>query len=170
MVLNQNELLEKLKEFGIESQTIEHEPLHTVAESQAFRGEIPGGHSKNLFLKCKKGQFWLVTALEDTKVELNKLSKLIGSGRLSFGKPDMMMEYLGVTPGSVTPFSVINDKAHKVQVILEKAMLEVSPLNFHPLINTATTSIQPKDLLHFLENTGHTPQIIDFNCMNLANS
>ena len=154
-------LFERLQSLEIETSTVEHPPLFTVEESRALRGEIPGAHTKNLFLKCKKGRLWLVVALEEAAIDLKSLHKRIGSGRLSFGKPDLLMETLGVPPGSVTPFSLINDTDQAVQVILDAAMMACNPLNFHPLENTATTTIAAADLERFIESCGHEPQTME---------
>ncbi len=153
-------LTKKLEDLGITTQTTEHPPLNTVKESQAYRGEIPGGHTKNLFLKCKKSQLWLVVCLEDANVDLKTLHKVLGSGRLSFGKPDLLMETLGVLPGSVTPFAAINDTEGRVTIVLDEPMLQYDQLNYHPLENTATMTITPDDLIKFLCATGHDPLIL----------
>ena len=116
---------------------------------------------KNLFLRNKKGAMWLIVAEEDRPIDLKALGEQIGAGRVSFGSPDRLMQYLGVLPGSVTPFGVINDKAGEVQVVLDQALLAHDPINVHPLTNDRTTAISPKDLLTFLDATGHKPQIID---------
>jgi len=159
MAWTREQLIDYLTELGIETQTVEHPPLFTVEESQALRGEIPGGHTKNLFLKCKKGSIWLVTALEETPVNLKTLLKKIGSGRLSFGNADLLKEHLGLIPGAVSTFGVINDKERRVAVVLDSALMEQDRINLHPLENTATTGISREGLLAFLEATGHTPQI-----------
>ena len=154
------ELLAYLSELGIETKTTDHPPLHTVDESRALRGDIPGSHTKNLFLKCKKNKLWLVVTLEDANVDLKILHRLIGSGRLSFGKPDLLIEALGVPPGSVTPFALINDKSCRVNVVLDQTMMQRNPLNYHPLENNATTTIGSEDLLTFIRATGHDPVIL----------
>ncbi len=155
-------LFSLLEELNIQTKTVNHPPLFTVEDSQSLRGQIPGGHTKNLFLKDKKNNFFLVTALEDTKVDLKQLHKLVGgSNRLSFGKPDKLMEYLGVLPGSVTAFSVVNDKTGQVKMIVDEKLLEHDVINCHPLINTATTSIARDDLLAFLETVKHPPHILN---------
>jgi len=157
MSLSKDDLLARLAELRIEAVTHEHPPLHTVEESRALRGEIAGAHSKNLFLKDKKGALWLVTALEDTPVDLKTLHRQLGSARLSFGKPDLMREVLGVEPGAVTPFALVNDSAASVQLVLDEALLAYETLNFHPLENTATTSIARDDFLKFIAACGHEP-------------
>ena len=156
-------LLQRLKALGIEAKTIDHPPLFTVEESRKIRGVIPGAHTKNLFLKCKKGTFWLIVALEDADINLKRAHTRLGSGRLSFGKPELLMEKLGVPPGSVTPFSIINDTQGHVTIVLDKAMLQHEVLNFHPLENTATTTIKRDDLLTFIHDCGHEPMVLDMS-------
>lgn len=155
------DLLARLAALDIAATTVEHPPLFTVEDSQKLRGEIPGAHSKNLFLKCKKGTLWLVVALEDARIDLKRFHARIGSGRLSFGKAELLQETLGVTPGSVTPFALINDTQKKVRVVLDKGLMAHDTVNFHPLENTATTSISPQGLLAFIRDCGHEPTIID---------
>lgn len=150
----------RLDALGIAATTVEHAPLFTVEDSQKLRGEIPGAHSKNLFLKCKKGTLWLVVALEDAEIDLKRLHTRIGSGRLSFGKADLLLQTLGVTPGSVTPFALINDTDQKVRVVLDQGLMAHDTLNFHPLENTATTSISATGLLTFIGDCGHEPAIV----------
>lgn len=156
-----DELLSFLERNGIETSTVRHPPLHTVAESRELRGEIDGGHTKNLFLKDKKGRYFLVSALEDAQIDLKTIHAKIGaSGRVSFGKPGQLMEMLGVRPGSVTVFGAINDSAHQVCVVLDQDLMEYDVINGHPLTNEATTSIRRDDLLRFLKLTGHEPVIL----------
>lgn len=155
-------LLARLTEIGVDAVTHHHPPVYTVEESKAMRGELPGGHCKNLFLKDKKGGYWLVVALEDARIELGRLDAVIGSPRLSFASPDRLWSALGVRPGSVTPFALINDKPRQVRVVLQKAMLDRSPLNYHPLVNTMTTAVTPDGLLRFIRACGHDPLIADF--------
>ncbi|WP_169566518.1 prolyl-tRNA synthetase associated domain-containing protein [Sneathiella limimaris] len=148
-------LFQKLEELGIKTETHHHDPVFTVEEAQQVSRTLSGGHSKNLFLKDKKGDIYLLVCLEDTKVDLKELRKKIGAKNLSFGKPDLLMELLGVTPGSVTPFALINDKDASVKVLLDSEMEKEEFLNFHPLINSQTTQISLKDLKLFIEATGH---------------
>jgi Ala-tRNA(Pro) deacylase len=156
-----DELMAFLSRLGIETRTTHHPPLHTVEESRALRGEIPGAHTKNLFLKDKKDSVFLVVAPEDAVIDLKGLHHRIGaSGRLSFGKPDLLMTLLGVAPGSVSPFGLINDKPPRVNVILDAALMANKILNCHPLVNTATTSIAGDDLISFIRATGHEPAIL----------
>lgn len=155
-------LLARLEELGILVEIHRHPPLHTVADSQALRGTLPGGHIKNLFLRDKKRNKWLVTVREDAQVDLKALRHLIGaSGNLSFGSAENMAENLGVTPGSVTPFAVLNDSEGAVTMVLARDVLDHDPINAHPLHNEATATITTADLLHFLEACGHPPLIID---------
>jgi Ala-tRNA(Pro) deacylase len=156
------ELFEYLAGLGIATRTIEHAPVFTVEEAQALRGTVPGAHTKNLFLKDKKDRLFLVVAPEEAQLELKQLHNLIGaSGRVSFGKPDLLVESLGVTPGSVTAFAAINDTGRRVTVVLDGRLAKDATINCHPLVNTATTTIATADLLKFLKATGHDPLIVD---------
>jgi Ala-tRNA(Pro) deacylase len=154
------DLLACLEQLGIATTTVEHPPLFTVEQSQALRGEIPGGHTKNLFLKDKKDKVFLVVAGEEAEIDMKSLHKRIGSARLSFGRPELLGELLGVVPGSVTPFGAINDTAGRVNVILDTALMRHATLNFHPLENVATTNIRREDFLTFLRHTGHEPVVL----------
>jgi Ala-tRNA(Pro) deacylase len=150
-----------LGHLGIVTATVTHPPLFTVEESRALRGEIPGAHTKNLFLKDKKDALFLVVALEDAIIDLKHLHGRIGaSGRLSFGKAELLAETLGVTPGAVTPFGLINDRPPRVNVVLDAALVANAAVNCHPLINTATTTIASADLIAFIRATGHEPRIL----------
>lgn len=161
MPLSPSELHDYLQKLGIEVKTVEHPPLFTVADSQSLRGEIPGGHTKNLFLKDEKDNFFLVTVEEDAVVDLKSIHQLIGAAsRVSFGKPEKLLEYLGVIPGAVTVFGAVNDTAHNVQVILDADLMKYDVINGHPLTNEATTSIKREDLVAFLTSTGHEPRIL----------
>ena len=141
-----------------------HPALFTVAESQALRGELPGGHVKNMFMKDKKGAIWLATCLEDRRIRIRDLEREIGAKGLSFGREELLWEVLGVLPGAVTPFGLINDRAaQRVRVALDAQMLMRDPLNFHPLHNEATTAISKDGFLRFLALTGHQPVLVDFD-------
>jgi len=160
MPASPDELFAYLDSLGIVHKSVNHPPLFTVGESQALRGKIPGAHTKNLFLRDKKGAVFLVVTLEDAMIELRSLHRLLGaSGRFSFGSADLMRELIGVEPGSVTPFAVLNDKLLRVTVVLDAAMMAHAVLNFHPMVNTGTTTISREGLLKFLEATGHKPRI-----------
>jgi Ala-tRNA(Pro) deacylase len=156
------QLLARLAALGIEVTTIQHPPVATVEANKALRGQLPGGHTKNLFLKDKKGGLWLIVALEDRPIDLKDLRRRLAAPPLSFARPEVLRDVLGVEPGAVTPFAVINDDAIRVRVVLDAAMLQIDPLNFHPLVNTRTTAIAPADLLRFFEATGHSPLLLDF--------
>ena len=160
MPATRDDLLARLDALGIATKTIDHAPVFTVEEARALRGEIPGGHCKNLFLKDEKGAIYLIICLEDARVDLKAAPSRIGSRRLTFGKPELLMEILGVEPGSVTPFGLINDTAARATVILDAVMMEQEWLNYHPLRNDATTTIRAIDLLAFIRATGHEPRII----------
>jgi Ala-tRNA(Pro) deacylase len=155
-----DQLFAALDALGIAHPTVKHPPLFTVEQSRALRGQIPGGHTKNLFLRDKKYELYLVVAEEDAAIDLKGLHRLLGAGgRFSFGSADLLREVLGVDPGAVTPFGAINDTACRVTVVLDAAMMAHDTVNFHPLVNTMTTSIKREDLMKFLRATGHEPRI-----------
>jgi Ala-tRNA(Pro) deacylase len=155
-----DELFRRLDALGIRHVTHHHPPVFTVAEAAALRGALPGGHCKSLFLKDKKGGLWLCVMLEERRLDLNKLAARLGAPRFSFGSPELLGEVLGIPPGSVTPFALINDPARRVTVVLDEEMLAHDPLNYHPLDNSMTTAVAPDDLRRFIEDCGHTPRIL----------
>ena len=156
------DLIAFLDGLGIAVTTKEHPPVYTVEESKALRDEIPGGHTKNLFLKDKKGRHFLLTVEEDAVIDLKTVHAKIGaSGRVSFGKPEQLMAYLGVIPGAVTAFGVINDEDHAVTLIFDEALVAHDVINAHPLANDATTSIATADMKRFVEATGHAWQVLN---------
>ena len=157
-----DELLAVLRDLGIAVETVDHPPVFTVAEAKAHRN-IDGMHVKNLFLRNKKKRMWLVVAREDRSIDLKTLAKRLDAGHVSFGSADRLAKYLGVEPGAVTPFGVINDDEHAVQVVLDAALRGDAPICCHPLTNAKTTAIAYADLLRFLEHTGHPPQLLDFD-------
>jgi len=157
------DLLAFLDRLGVAHRTHDHAPVFTVAESGAIKRDMPGGHTKNLFLKDKAGRLFLLCALAETKINLNALAKLLKAGRFSFGSPELLLEALGVTPGSVTVFALINDRLGRVALLLDEALLHIDPVNFHPLSNDATTAVSPAGLMTFLEATGHAPLRIAFD-------
>ncbi|MGE0734588.1 MAG: prolyl-tRNA synthetase associated domain-containing protein [Alphaproteobacteria bacterium] len=162
MPVTPTELLARLDALGIATKTHRHAPVFTVEESQALRGDLPGGHCKSLFLRDKKGNLFLVVAEESRKIELKKLGPLLGArGHLSFASAETLWDVLGVRPGSVTPFGLINDTERRVAVALDRGMLDLSPLNYHPLDNAMTTAIAPADLLRFIEALGYRPVLLD---------
>lgn len=159
--LTPDELCSHLVDQGLTFERIDHDAVFTVAESQGLRGTLPGLHTKNLFLKDKKGRLFLVSARENARIDLKRLHETIGaSGRLSFCSAETLMEKLGVTPGSVTAFAVINDREGEVTMVLDRNLATGEPVNFHPLINTATLRIGHEDMLAFLRGTGHDPLIV----------
>jgi len=160
---NEPALYALLDQLGIAYLTEEHAAVFTVAEGADIKARLPGGHSKNLFLKDKAGDFILVSALGSTVIKLNQLHKRIGTKRLSFGKAEDLAELLNVAPGSVTIFSVMNDRAAKVRLILDQALFEHEHVWFHPMRNTASTRIAPQDLIRFVEAVAHPPTLIDFS-------
>ncbi len=159
MYATPDDLFACLDRLGIPHRTTTHVALFTVEQSRALRGQIPGGHTKNLFLRDRKDALFLVVALEDAVIDLKRLHQRLGCGRLSFGPAELLREALGVAPGAVTPFAAINDTAQRVTVVLDAAMMDHAILNYHPLVNTMTTSIASGDLVRFLTATGHPPRI-----------
>ncbi len=150
-----------LDDLGIAHTTKHHPPVFTVSESESLRDEIPGGHTKNLFVKDKKDQFFVLTVEERAVVDLKTVHKLIGaSSRVSFANPEKMLDYLGVIPGSVTVFGAINDTQGKVTFVLDEELMRHEIINGHPLSNDATTSIGRDDLIRFLKATGHDPLVL----------
>jgi len=164
---NREQLLTRLDQLGITHETMDHPAVFTVEEAEEHTGHLPGGHCKSLFLKDKKGGFWLLVCLDRRRIDMNALAKTLGCPRLSFGKPDLLMETLGVIPGSVTPFALINDNEHLVQPLLDKAMLDHEVLNYHPLTNDATTTIKAADLKAFIEAMGHEPVVVDLDATGI---
>ncbi len=161
MAISPQELFELLDKLGIDTQTHEHEAVFTVEESSKIKQDIPGGHTKNLFVKDKKGNYFLIILEGSALVKLNQVHSLIGAkGRVSFGKADMLMELLGVEPGSVTAFAPVNDVQNRVKVVIDEPLLRYDLVNCHPLKNTMTTTIAREDLLKFLDHVNHPPQIV----------
>jgi Ala-tRNA(Pro) deacylase len=154
------DLMQRLAELGISARTVDHPAVFTVAESAELDGQIPGGHTKNLFLKDARGALYLVVAHAHTRVDLKRLARALGAGRLSFGRPELLLEVLGVTPGAVTVFALVNDAGRRVGVIVDEALMAFDTVNGHPLENTATTNIARDDLLRFIRACGHEPRIL----------
>ena len=155
-----DQLFAYLDDLGIAHMSVKHPPVFTVEQAARLRGEVAGGHTKNLFLRDKKHELYLVVALEDAEIDLKGLHRQLGAtGRFSFGSSDLLREVWGVEPGSVTPFGAVNDRDGRVTVVLDTAMMEYETLNYHPLVNTMTTAIKRDDLVKFLEATGHIPRI-----------
>lgn len=159
------DLFDFLDGIGIAHSTKDHAPVFTVAESVALRDEIPGGHTKNLFVRDKKDRYFLLTVEENAAVDLKQVHTIIGaSGRVSFGKPEKLMEYLGVIPGAVTALGAINDTGNNVTFVLDADLMHDDIINCHPLSNDATTSIGSADLIRFMEATGHKPLVLKVTC------
>lgn len=159
----QSTLLQALNGWGLLPRTTEHEAVFRVGEGEGIKDTLPGAHSKNLFLKDDKGQLWLISAEQQTQINLKALPKVIGSGRLSFGSEERLYQALGVRPGSVTALALINDPEHKVRFILDQRLYDAEIVNFHPLINTATTALDQADFRRFLDKLGRDYRVIDFS-------
>ena len=153
-------LMATLDEAGITYSIHEHPPLRTVEDSKAYRGLMDGAHVKNLYLRDKKKKNHLIVAQEDRDIDLKALPELIGADRLSFGSADRLFEFLGVRPGAVSPFTLINDPDHRVKLAIDASLMEAEKLFFHPLVNDLTLGVTPDGLRRFLQITGHDPQLI----------
>jgi Ala-tRNA(Pro) deacylase len=164
MPATQADLFAFLDAHGVEHHTLRHEKVFRVEEGCEIKAALPGGHTKNLFLKDAKGQLWLISALGETRIDLKSLPARIGSARLSFGSPERLLDALGVTPGSVTAFALINDPEHKVRFVLDAALIAHETVNFHPLSNDATTAVSRGGLLRFLAALGIEPLVVDLAC------
>jgi Ala-tRNA(Pro) deacylase len=151
--------------LGVTHRTLEHAAVFRVGEGDEIKAALPGGHTKNLFLKDAKGQLWLVSALQDAAIDLKALPRSIGAARLSFGSAELMLETLGVAPGSVTAFGLINDAGHRVRFVLDAGLAASDPVNFHPLTNRATTAISQADFRRFLGALDIEPLIVDFDAL-----
>ncbi|MBX3427959.1 MAG: prolyl-tRNA synthetase associated domain-containing protein [Hyphomonadaceae bacterium] len=163
MPATEADLFARFDALGIKHVTHRHRPIFTVEEGRGLKASMPGGHTKNLFLKDKKGAIFLICAISSTAIDLVAVSKLIGSGRFSFGSPERLMEHLGVEPGSVTLFALINDPERKVTLVLDEALFDLDPVNFHPLKNDATTAISSADMLKFVRSLGREPIRLSFD-------
>ena len=161
-MLSPQQLFARLEQLGIAARTVEHRAVFTVEEAKVLRGDLPGHHIKNLFLRNKKEEMWLVVALEDRAIDLKRLGAVLGAGRLSFGSAERLKRHLGVEPGSVTPLALINDGSRSVQLALDRGLVDGGPVNAHPLVNTMTTAMAAPDLLRFFAATGHEPRWLDF--------
>jgi Ala-tRNA(Pro) deacylase len=161
-MMKPQQLFARLAELGIAHRTVEHAPVFTVEEAKGHRGELPGHHVKNLFLRNRKQEMWLVVALEDRAIDLKRLGDVLAAGRLSFGSPERLRRHLGVEPGSVTPLAVVNDADRQVKVVLDSGLRSGGPVNAHPLTNTMTSALALDDLLRLFQATGHDPHWLDF--------
>jgi len=154
-------LLRRLDDIGVSHRTVAHPPVFTVEQAKQHRGELAGAHIKNLFLRNRKEEMWLVVLLEDTRVDLKRLGEVLGAGKLSFGSAERLLRALGVKPGSVTPFALINDHDRQVRLAVERRVLDLDPVNAHPLVNSLTTAVSPQGLLRFFAATRHEPKLLD---------
>ena len=150
------------QQLDIAYELYRHAPVFTVEESGKIDREIPGTHCRNLFLRDKKKKNFLVVLANETEIDLKSAQELIGCGRLSFGSAERLWAHLGIRPGSVCPFTVINDKDHQVQVILDEYMMAQELVCYHPMDNAMTVSLSPRDLLKFFAHTGHKPIVLAF--------
>jgi Ala-tRNA(Pro) deacylase len=157
--LREAALYERLTALGIVWKTYEHVPVFTVEQSTAVSLNMPGGHTKNLFLKDKKGGLWLVVVQAHLRVDLNALARQLSAPRYSFGSAELLIDTLGIEPGSVTPFALMYDEAHAVRPVLDESLLKLDPVNFHPLRNDRTTAIAAGDLVRFVKACGHDPLV-----------
>lgn len=165
MAATPEDLFAFLDQQSIDYRTVQHPATFTVEEGRHLKASMPGGHSKNLFMKDKDGTLVLISAWADSSLKLNQLHKLIGTRRLSFASADLMQECLGVQPGSVTAFGLLNDKDGRVRFIVDAALMGFDTVNFHPLVNTATTAISREDLRRFVAATDHDLTEIDFSAL-----
>lgn len=164
-MLQRRDLIAFLDAHGVDHATTDHPAVFRVGEGEGIKDGIPGAHTKNLFLKDAKGRLWLISAKDDTAIDLKRLHTVIGSARLSFGPAELMAETLGVTPGSVTAFALANDRERRVTFVLDRALAEAGQVNFHPLTNTATTTVSQAGLRRFLAALGIAPLVVDFPAM-----
>jgi Ala-tRNA(Pro) deacylase len=160
-----DDLIALLDSLGIDHSTHDHPAVFRVGEGEEIKAAIPGAHTKNLFLKDAKGQLWLISAADRTVIDLKRLHQVIGSARLSFGNAALMEDALGVTPGSVTAFALINDTDRRIRFVLDRTLADASRVNFHPLTNTATTGIEQAGFRKFLAAAGVRPLVVDFQTM-----
>jgi len=167
-MLTRTELEAFFDREGIPFASHDHPAVFRVGEGEEIKAAIPGAHTKNLFLKDAKDQLWLISARDATQIDLKRLHPVIGSARLSFGNAALMEETLGVTPGSVTAFGLINDRDRRVRFVLDRALAEADRVNFHPLTNTATTGVSAEGLRTFLDKVGVRPLIVDFEAMSVV--
>jgi Ala-tRNA(Pro) deacylase len=165
MPASPDDLFAYLDRLGIAHSTVWHEAMFTVEQSSALKADMPGAHTKNLFLKDKDGQLVLIAAEAHGPIRLNQLHKLIGTARLSFGAPELMTEVLGVVPGSVTAFALMNDRAGRVRFLVDAVLADAEVVNFHPLVNTGTTAVSQADFRRFVEATDHGFEVVDFSVL-----
>lgn len=170
MAKTRADLFRFLEALGVAHHTVEHPPIFTVEEGRGFKASMPGGHSKNLFLKDKKGRLFLAVAHCDTEVDIVGYGRVAGAkGRLSFARPEQMTATLGVAPGAVTPFALINETAKALtEVSVDRALFDWPTVWFHPMENSASTEVTPADLILFIRACGHEPRIVNLARPNPA--
>ena len=156
------DVIDRLDGAGIVHHTVEHPAMWTVKDAKKLRAPSPHGHTKNLFVRNKKGQMWLLTLHEDRQIDLRQTAKLVGANRFSFASPQRLMHYLGVIPGAVSPFSLLNDVTRQVTFCIDERLMEAPELHVHPLVNTMTTTIDRQSLLNFLGGCGHPHSVLEF--------
>ena len=166
--LTEAELLIQLEQLSVPYTLHRHPAVFTVEESQALRGELPGVHVKNMFLKDKKGGLWLITCLEDRRVKIRDLEKTLGAPKMSFAKPELLLEAIGVLPGAVTPLAVVNTRPGDLTLVIDASILSAETINCHPLHNEATIALSTEDLGRFLSHIGHAPKLVDFDALELG--
>lgn len=164
-MMDKDGLLAFLDQIGVAATTLEHPAVFRVGEGDEIKAQLPGAHTKNLFLKDAKDQLWLISAESHARIDLKRLHPVIGSARLSFGNEALMAQTLGVSPGSVTAFGLVNDTGHRVRFVLDRTLAEAALVNFHPLTNTATTAVSQADFRKFLAAIGVEPMVVDFEAM-----
>lgn len=160
MAATPDDLFAFFDKLGIEHSTVEHPPFFTVDEGRPWHDKIPGLHCKNLFIKDRKGGIWLVVLPADKRADLARLEKLLSAPRFSFARPEILQELMELTPGSVTPFGLINDTQRRITVVLDEEMLDSERVNFHPLHNAASTTLKSADLVRFVRALGYQPTIL----------
>ena len=163
--MTRDEFIAWLDAEGLAHRTLEHPAVFRVGEGLDIKADLPGAHTKNLFLKDKKDRLWLISARQDTVIDLKRADRVIGAARLSFGNEGLLKDVLGLTPGSVTAFGLINDRARQVTFVLDRRLWEAEVVNFHPLLNTATTAMDQATFRAFLDRIGVTPIVVDFAAM-----
>ena len=166
--MTRDEFIAWLDAEGLAHRTLEHPAVFRVGEGLDIKADLPGAHTKNLFLKDKKDRLWLISARQDTVIDLKRADRVIGAARLSFGNEGLLKDVLGLTPGSVTAFGLINDRARQVTFVLDRRLWEAEVVNFHPLLNTATTGMDQATFRAFLDRIGVTPIVVDFETLTVV--
>lgn len=164
-LFDRDRLLDWMAAAGLGHTTLDHPPVFRVEEGLEIKAALPGAHTKNLFLKDKKGRLWLISAHQDTIIDLKRTPAAIGSDRLSFGPEALMWSTLGVRPGAVTALGLINDVDRQVTLVLDRRLWEAAIVNFHPLTNSATTALDQTAFRRFLDRLERTPLVIDFSTL-----